>query len=399
MISMNPIYKKAKKFMDEPRLYQKMGLYPYFVEISDTIGPRTMINGKETIMLGSNNYMGLTTHPEMIKVAIDAINKYGVGCTGSRFMNGTLDLHNQLEARLSTFFGKENTIAFTTGYSVNLGIFASLMEKDDYIISDEKNHASIIDGIRLSHATRKIYKHNDPQDLERILREIPRKAGKLVVAEGVYSIEGDISPVPELAEVTHQYDGLFMLDDAHGTGVLGDHGEGTPNYFKMKNDAVDLLTGTFSKSFASVGGFASGEADLIGYIKHSARSFMFSASIPPASCAVVTKAVDIIYKGDDMRQNIRTLTRRFRKGLEAMGYRTLQGDSAIIPIVIGNDVATFKLWRGLMDAGVYTNPYRTPGVPVGQELLRGSIIATHTQRDVDESLAIFQAVGKELKII
>ena len=395
---MTDLFKKARKFTD-PQMYKQMGLYPYFVPFSSTIGPRTMIQGKETIMLGSNNYMGLTSHPEMLKAAKDAIDNFGTGCTGSRLLNGTLDLHNELEAGLSKFLGYEDTIAFTTGYQVNVGIVEALTTKKDYVISDELNHASIIDGIRLSKANRAIYKHNDPQDLERVLSELPKNAGKLLITEGVFSIEGDLNPLKEVCKIAHDYDTKIMVDDAHGTGILGDHGEGTPNHFGLGKDDVDILSGTFSKSFASIGGFASASEEVINYIKHTARSFLFSASMPPASCASAIKATELIQKGDDLRDNVRKLLKRYRSGLVSLGFNTVPSESAIVPIIVGDLEKNFRLWRGLVDNGVYTNPYMTPAVPVGHELLRTSIIATHSEKDVDDALEIFAKVGRSLEII
>jgi 8-amino-7-oxononanoate synthase len=395
---MGDLFKKARRFTDV-ETFKKLRLYPYFVPFSKTIANRTAIEGKETIMLGSNNYLGLTNHPEMIKAAKDAIDNFGTGCTGSRLMNGTLDLHNQLEEDLSKFLGYEDTVAFTTGFSVNIGIIEALTTEKDYVISDEKNHASIIDGVRLSKAKRAIYKHNDPEDLERVLKELPQKAGKLLITEGVFSIEGDIVPLKEVVEVAKKYDAKIMLDDAHGTGVLGPHGEGTVAHYGLGKDDVDILSGTFSKSFASIGGFASGTEEVINYIKHHARSFLFSASMPPASCAAAIKATELIKNGDHLRENVHTLLKRYRKGLVEAGFETVYSEAAIVPIIVGEQVKNFQLWRGFLDAGVYTNPYMTPAVPVGHELMRTSIIASHTQKDIDEALDRMIGVAKKLEII
>ncbi|MHA1777035.1 MAG: 8-amino-7-oxononanoate synthase [Promethearchaeia archaeon] len=395
---MGDLFKKARRFK-EPQRFKKYGLYPYFVPFSATIGPRTIIEGKETIMLGSNNYMGLTNHPEMLQAAKEAIDQFGTGCTGSRLLNGTMDLHNKLEKDLSDFLGYKDTIAFTTGFQVNTGIIGALTGPKDFVISDEKNHASIIDGCRLSKAKTVVYKHNDYHDLEAKLKELPPRAGKLLVTEGVFSIEGDMVPLKEIVEVAKQYDVKIMLDDAHGTGVLGEHGEGTPNHLKVKNENVDILSGTFSKSFASIGGFASGSEEVINYLKHTARSFLFSASMPPASVASAIKATELIRKGDYMRENVRRLLKRYRKGLVDLGFETVHSEAAIVPIVVGEQVKNFRLWRRLLDEGVYTNPYMEPAVPIGHELLRTSIIATHSEKDVDDALEIMERVGKELKII
>ncbi|WP_457558984.1 aminotransferase class I/II-fold pyridoxal phosphate-dependent enzyme [Candidatus Harpocratesius sp.] len=395
---MKNIFTKAEKFT-EPQKFKELGLYPYFVQFSATIGPRTSIQGKETIMLGSNNYMGLTSHPEMLKAAKNAIDQFGTGCTGSRLLNGTLDLHSEMEEKLSKFLGYDDTIAFSTGFQVNIGIIGALTTKKDYVISDEKNHASIIDGCRLSKAKTIVYKHNDPQDLEKKLRELPKEAGKLLITEGVFSIEGDLAPLKEITEIAHQYNAKVMIDDAHATGVLGEHGEGTPNHLGLKKDDVDILSGTFSKSFASIGGFASASEEVINYLKHTARSFLFSASMPPASCASVIKATELIKNGDDMRENLRNLLKHYRKGLVNAGFNTVYSESAIVPIIVGEQVKNFQLWRGLLDNGVYTNPYMIPAVPIGHELLRSSIIATHSKRDIDEALEIIENVGHSLKII
>ncbi|MHA1584434.1 MAG: aminotransferase class I/II-fold pyridoxal phosphate-dependent enzyme, partial [Promethearchaeota archaeon] len=370
---MTDLFKRIHNFK-EAKLVQKMGLYPYFLPSSTAIGPRTTINGIEEIMLGSNNYLGLSCHPEMKQAAKDAIDQYGTGCTGSRLLNGTLDIHNTMEENLAKFFGTEATITISTGYQTNLGAISALTQKGDYVISDELNHASIVDACRLSRSDTTVFKHNDPADLGEVLRKLPKKAGKLVVTEGIFSMEGDIAPIDELTKVAHENDARIMVDDAHAVGVLGNHGEGSPGHFNCKEE-VDFLVGTFSKSFASIGGYVAATEETIHFLRHHARSFIFSASIPPASVASITKATELITKGDDLRKQVQRNAKRFKEGLSDVGYNTGFSKTPIIPVIIGKQLKLFKLWKKLLAAGVYTNPVRAPAVPEGRELLRTSVMA------------------------
>jgi 8-amino-7-oxononanoate synthase len=394
---MTELFKKAKKYT-EANMIKKAGLYPYFIPSYGIIGPRTMMDGKETIMLGSNNYMGLNNHPEMIKASCDATKKYGTGCTGSRFLNGTLDLHEKLELKLADFMGRDDVLTFTTGYQTNLGVISAISCKGDYIISDTFNHASIVDGCRQSRAKTVVFKHNDMEDLEKVISELPEKAGKLVVVDGVFSMEGNIARVPEILKIAHEHEARLMVDDAHGLGYLGDHGEGVGGYFHRMQD-IDLITGTFSKSFAGVGGFVAGDDVIIDFIRHQARSFIFSASMPPACAASSLKATELIWKADDRRKQLLKNAKMFRDGLDAIGFETGVTETPIVPVIIKDEFLTFRFWRALLDAGVYTNPVRAPAVPPGRELLRTSLMATHTEKDIVDAIEIFETVGKEFKII
>ena len=393
--------KQYKKIEPSPRvkmsqLAKDMGIYPYFIPNYGQIGPRTIINGKETIMFGSNNYMGLANHPEMIRVAKEAVEKYGTGCTGSRYLNGTLDLHVQLEEKLAKFTEKEVGLCFSTGMQANLGVISGLAQKGDYIISDEKNHASIVDGCRLSYAETKVFKHDDMEDLERVLRSLPRDSKKLVISDGVFSMEGNLANVPVLAELSEQYGGILMIDDAHGVGYLGKHGEGTGGYYNLM-DKIDLLVGTFSKSFASIGGFVTGREDLIDHVQNYARSLIYSASLPPASVAAASKAIDLFYTGEDRRKQVMKNARMFREGLDDLGFSTIQGKTPVVPILIGDTMKMLHFNSKLIKAGVYTNPVPPPAAT--KAMLRTSMIATHTDQDIQEALEIFAKVGRRARIL
>lgn len=394
---MTELFRKTAKFV-EHKIVRKMGLYPYFHASTGKIGPRMIMDNHDTIMLGSNNYMGLANHPEMIEAAKKAIDDYGTGCTGSRFMNGTLDLHEKLEDELAAFMRKDLALTFTTGYMTNLGTIQGLTKKREYVISDEFNHASIVDACRLSRAETLVYKHNDMEDLERVLKSVPLKKGKLIVTDGVFSMEGNIAKVPEMVELAQQYNARLMIDDAHGVGYLGERGIGTVDHLKCMKD-VDLIVGTFSKSFASVGGFAIGDEEVIEYLKHHARSFIFSASIPPAMVASARKAITLIEKGDELRERVLKNAIMFREGLNERGFETGYSETPIVPVLIRDEMLTFKMWRQLLDAGVYTNPVRAPGVPRGRELLRTSLMATHSEQDINEALDIFEKIGKKLEVV
>ena len=390
-------FRKAKNWT-EAKMVRSMGLYPYFHASHGKIGPRMIMEGHDTIMLGSNNYMGLANHPEMIKASQQAIEDYGTGCTGSRLMNGTLDIHGKLEEEMARFIGKDRALTFTTGYMTNLGTVSGITKNREYVISDEFNHASIVDACRLSKATTLVYKHNDMEDLERVLKTIPIKKGKLIVSDGVFSMEGNIANVPRMTELAKQYDARLMIDDAHGVGYLGERGSGTVSHHKCMKD-VDLIVGTFSKSFASVGGFATGSEEVIEYLMHHARSFIFSASIPPASVAAARTAIPLIENGHEARAQVIKNAEMFRNGLNEVGFETGYSETPIVPVLIRDELLTFKMWRNLLDAGVYTNPVRTPGVPRGRELLRTSLMATHTEADINEAVDIFEREGKKLEII
>lgn len=376
---------------------RKAGYYPYFIPLQDTEGTEVVINGHRLIMIGSNNYLGLTTHPKVREAALDAIRRYGTSCTGSRFLNGTLELHEELERRLAAFMRKEAALVFSTGYQTNVGTISALVGRGDFVITDRDDHASIVDGCRLAFGEMKRFRHNDMADLERVLASLPEDAGKLVVVDGIFSMGGDIAPLPEIAPICKKYGARLMVDDAHSIGVLGE-GRGTAAHFGMDDDA-DLVMGTFSKSFASLGGFIAGKAKVIDYIKHTARSLIFSASIPAANAAAALAALEIMQTEPERRERLMAIADKMRKGYKALGFNVGDTQTPIIPIIIGDDTKTFITWKALFAAGVYTNPVISPAVPPGMALLRTSYMATHTDEQMDRVLDIFAKVGKEMGII
>ncbi|MHA1475317.1 MAG: aminotransferase class I/II-fold pyridoxal phosphate-dependent enzyme [Promethearchaeota archaeon] len=394
---MEKLFRKAQKYT-LPQEIKKMGLYPYFIPADGIIGPITQIQGKPTLMFGSNNYMGLTNHPEMIKAGCEALKTHGTGCTGSRFLNGTLELHLELEEKLAKFMGKEACVTFSTGYQTNLGVISGVATKGDFIISDELNHASIVDGCRLSYAETKVYKHNDMDDLERVLQSLPKNKGKLIVSDGVFSMEGSLAPVPQLVELSEQYSARLMIDDAHGVGYLGDHGEGVGGHFGLM-DRIDLVVGTFSKSFASIGGFCVSTEEVANYIQHHARSFIFSASLLPPAVAAIIKAIELIEKGPELRKQVMTNARLFESGLRKMGFETGGSETPVVPVYIRDELKVFKVWKELLKEGLYSNPVRAPGVAVGDELLRNSLMATHTEEQIHDALEIYENVGHKFDLI
>ena len=373
------------------------GLYPYFRTIESAQDPEIIMNGRKMIMVGSNNYLGLTSHPKVKEAAISAIRKYGTGCAGSRFLNGTLDIHVQLEEKLARFMRKEAALIFSTGFQVNLGVISALVGKDDIVVIDKMDHASIIDGCRLSFGDIKKYRHNDMTDLERLLNEYEDK-DKLVVIDGVFSMEGDIAPLPEIITLAKKYGARLMVDDAHGIGVLGKTGRGTAEHFGIE-DEVDLIMGTYSKSLASIGGFISGSTDVIHYIKHSARSLIFSASPPPASVASVSAALDIIEDEPERREQLWKNTTKMLNGFKALGFQTGHSETPIIPVIVGDDEKAFVMAMMLQDEGVFANATVTPAVPAGMALIRTSYMATHTDRHLDIVLSAFEKIGRRLGII
>jgi 8-amino-7-oxononanoate synthase len=373
------------------------GLYPYFVPLTNNEGTEALIGNHHLIMIGSNNYLGLTVHPKVRQAAIDAIETYGTSCTGSRFLNGTLELHLELERRLADWVRTESALVFSTGYQVNVGTIAALVGRDDYVITDKDDHASIVDGCKLSYGTMRRYPHNDLEALERVLDSVPAEAGKLVVVDGVFSMGGDIAPLPDLVRVCKQYEARLMVDDAHSVGVLGS-GRGTAADFGI-SEGVDLIMGTFSKSFASLGGFIAGDADVVDYIQHHARSLIFSASIPPANAAAAMAALEIMHDEPERIARLIEIGDFMRERYRALGFNIGASQTPIIPIIIGDDQRTLLFWKALFDAGVYTNPVLSPGVPPGMQLLRTSYMATHTDAQLDRVLATFETVGKELGVI
>ncbi len=374
------------------------GLYPYFTPISEARGNRVKVNGREMILIGSNNYLGLIDHPRVMQAAKEAIDRYGVATCGSRFLTGTIDLHEILEERLARFMNKEAAVTFSTGYQTNLGIISSLAGKDDVVITDRMNHASIIDACRLSKADVKKFKHNDLQDLERVLSEIPDNKGKLIVVDGVFSMEGDIANLPGIVPLARKYKARLMVDDAHGLGVLGQHGRGTAEHFGLE-DEVDLIMGTFSKSFVSIGGFVVGKKKVVSYIKHHARSLIFSAAATPASVAAVLAALEVIEAEPERRERLWQVTNFMRESFQKLGFNTGPSQTPIIPIMIGDDEKCFAMWKTLRDEGIFTTPVIHPAVPHGQALIRTSYSANHTDEELRLILTAFEKCGRALAII
>jgi 8-amino-7-oxononanoate synthase len=373
------------------------GIYPYFIPLTENEGSEAVFRGHRLIMCGSNNYLGLTTHPKVRQAAIEAIERYGTSCTGSRFLNGTLEMHEQLEHELAEWVGKEAALVFSTGMQVNLGTISSLVGRGDTVILDKDDHASILDGAKLSWGDCKRFAHNDMADLERILARLPEGKGKLVIVDGLFSMGGDIAPLPEIVPICKKYGARLMVDDAHAMGVLGG-GRGTAAHFDM-TDQVDLIMSTFSKSFASLGGFIAGDEPVIHYIKHHARALIFSASIPPSNAAAALAALQVMKEEPERIQRVNQIGDYMRKGFRQLGFNTGHSQTAVIPIIIGDTMQTIITWRLLFDAGVFVNPVLSPGVPEGSELLRTSYMATHTDDQLNRVLGIFEQVGKEMGLI
>jgi 8-amino-7-oxononanoate synthase len=373
------------------------GLYPYFMPLDDTEGTEVTIGDKKLVMIGSNNYLGLTTHPKVREAAIEATRRFGTSCTGSRFLNGTLAWHLDLEERLAEYMDKEAALVFSTGYQVNLGTISSLVGRNDFVVTDKDDHASIVDGCRLSFGKLKRFRHSNTDDLERVLGRLPTDRGKLVVVDGVFSMAGDIAPLPEIVEICQRYGAQLMVDDAHSIGVLGG-GKGTSIHLDV-NDGVDLIMGTFSKSFASLGGFIAGSEPVIHYIQHHARSLIFSASMPPGNVAAVSAALEVIIEEPERIERVNQIGDYMRKEFQRMGFNTGPSQTPIIPIIIGDQNATFLTWRLLFEEGVYTNPVISPAVPADQSLLRTSYMATHTDDQLTFVLEKFEKIGKMLDLI
>jgi 8-amino-7-oxononanoate synthase len=377
------------------------GYYPYFRPISSALGDKVVVNNQEMIMIGSNNYLGLVGDPRVKEAAANASLKYGSGCTGSRLLNGTLDLHIELEERLARYMKREAALVFSTGFQTNLGTISSLVGKDDVILIDRSNHASIVDGCRLAHGKTIKYAHNDMADLERaitIAMSNGIRGGLLIITDGVFSMEGDIVDLPRMCEIAAKYGARVMVDDAHSIGVLGDLGRGTADHFGLI-DQVDITMGTFSKSFASLGGFIAGDASVIHYVKHFARALIFSASIPPSAAAAVLAALDIIEQEPERRRNLWKNTEKMHKGLKGLGFDIGSTQTPVVPIMIRNDMTCFKFWADLCEAGIFANAIVPPAVAPGMSLIRTSYTATHTEQQLDRVLEIFGRLGKKYNII
>jgi len=394
------LFEKAARY-DRPAEYRAAGLYPYFraVEESDG-GRRVRIGGRTVVMAGSNNYLGLTHDPRVIEAAQRAIGRFGSGCTGSRFLNGTLTLHEELEERLARFLRMEACITSGTGYQTNVGALYALAGREDVIFGDRDNHASIIDGCQLSFAKHLKYRHNDVDDLGRLLRDTPLSEGgaRLVVTDGVFSMLGDLAPLPSLLPLAHEHGARVMVDDAHAIGVLGAGGRGTGEHFGV-HDQVDLISGTFSKSLACLGGFVAGPRVIVELLKHTSRSVIFSASMTPASVATVLACLDIVEREPERREKLWKNVHRMKRGFQEMGLEVIDGGSPILSVVIGEDRATMEFNRLLFQEGVFVNPVIPPAVPQGMSLLRTSYMATHTEEDLDAVLKAFRRVSEQLRIL
>jgi 8-amino-7-oxononanoate synthase len=384
------IFEKCYNFT-EAREAMKAGLYPYFHVLDSGQDTEVIMEGKRVVMLGSNNYLGLTSDERVKKAIIEAVKVYGSGCSGSRFLNGTLDLHIKLEKRLAAFVHKEDALVYSTGFQTNLGILSAIADRNDYIIGDRQNHASIVDGCRLSFAKLLKYRHSDMEDLERILKGIPEKNGKLIVTDGVFSMEGDICKLPEIVKLARKYGARIMVDDAHGLGVLGERGRGTAEYFNLE-DEVDIIMGTFSKSLASLGGFIAAKEDVIHYVKHASRPFIFSASIPPANAAGAMEALNILESEPERIKKLWDNSSFMKEGFLKLGLSVGNTETPIIPIYTGEDERTFIVTKMLLEEGVYVNPVISPAVNPGEALLRTSYTPTHTREQLEYALGAFERV-------
>lgn len=397
------LFNKCYNYGPDSPLYDakvaiEQGLYPYFIPFEGTEGTEVVYHGRRLIMLGSNNYLGLTHHPKVKEAAKKAIDEYGTSTTGSRFMNGTLKIHRELEDALAEFLNKEAVLVFSTGYQTNLGTISALLSSKDYAIMDKEDHASIVDGWRMSGAKFVRFNHNDVKSLEMVLQKIKDDAGKLVITDGIYSMAGDIAPLPEIVELKKKYGARFMVDDAHSIGVLGKNGRGTASYFNLEKE-TDLIMGTFSKSFASLGGFIAGDKDVIIYIKHFARSFIFSAAMAPSSASAALAALNVMKEEPERIDHLWVIANRMRKGLKGLGFDTGSSNTPVIPVYIRDKWKTLMMWKSLFDLGVYVNPVFPPAVQPNDSLLRTSYIATHTEEQIDRALEIFKIAGKKLGII
>ena len=370
------------------------GIYPYFHMLESKQDVEVIMEGKRRIMLGSNNYLGLTTNPRVIAAGVAALEKYGSGCSGSRFLNGTLELHVQLEEELAEFLHKEAVMTLSTGFQSNLGIISAIVGRNDYMICDKENHASIYDGCKLSYGKMLRYRHSDMEDLEAQLQRVPESAGKLIITDGVFSMSGDIAKLPEIVELAHKYGARVMVDDAHGLGVLGENGRGTADYFGL-TDQVDIIMGTFSKSLASIGGYVAGDYRVIDWVRHCSRPFIFCASIPPASCATALEALHIMKEDPTLPKKLLGLAQHMRDGLRARGIAIRDSITPIIPIYTYTPERTLQKAKELYDNGVYVNPVLPPATPADECLLRTSYMATHTEALLDEALDIIEKAIKE----
>jgi 8-amino-7-oxononanoate synthase len=391
------IFEKCVKATEYESGLKESGYYFFFRKLESPQDSEVVVNGKRVVMIGSNNYLGLTNHPRVKEAALKAIEKYGSGCAGSRFLNGNLEIHEELEKKLARFFRKEAALVFATGYQTNLGAIPALVGRNDVAIIDRYDHASIIDGCRLSFGQVKKYRHNDMKDLERVL-EGTKDKDKLIIVDGIFSMEGDIADLPDIVRLSKAYGARVMVDDAHGVGVLGNGGRGTAEHFGLENE-VDLIMGTYSKSLAAIGGFIAGPSEVINWIKHLGRSMIFSASLPPSLVASVIAALDIVEEQPELRARLWRNTHKMLRGYKTLGYDTGTSETPIIPILIKDTMKTYQMCKLLFENGVFVNPVISPAVPPGRELLRTSYMATHTEEQLDKVLAAFEKVGRQLGVI
>ncbi len=393
------LFAKCHRFTRAKEVQAK-GLYPYFIPTASSRGTEVEIGGRRLIMAGSNNYLGLTHHPRVCSAVRAAVDRHGSSCTGSRFLNGTLELHEELERRLAQFLGREAALCFSTGFQANLGVIASLCRKGDVIYCDRDNHASLFDGCRLSFAETRKFAHNDCQQLRTLLERSAERGvgGQLILVDGAFSMLGDLADLPTLTALARRYGARLMVDEAHSVGVLGATGRGVAEHFGVEAD-VDLVVGTFSKSLASIGGFVAGPEAVVHYIKHHARSLIFSASIPASAAAAALAALDVIESEPELRRRLHNNATRARTELARMGYRLGPTQTPIVPVIIGDQTRLFHFWKGLFDAGLYTNPVTGPAVPAGMDLIRTSYMATHSDAQLDRILEIFETVGRRQGLI
>ena len=392
------LFDKCSDIAERVRTTRGAGMYPYYRMLSSAQDPVVLHAGRELLMLGSNNYLGLTNHPEVKEAAATALAVYGTGAAGSRLLNGTLDLHVELEEKLAAFTGREAALTFSTGFQVNLGVLSCLLGRRDVALLDALDHACIIDGCRLGFGKFYKYRHNDVADLERKLRAVPEDAGVLIAVDGVFSMEGDLAPLPEIVAAKERSGARLLVDDAHGLGVFGEHGRGTPEHFGVE-EGVDLLMGTFSKSLATVGGFVAGSARVIDFVRHSARSGIFSAALPPASVAAARKALEIVEREPERRKHLWESTHYMKQELSALGFDTGDSASPVIPVVIGEDMDAYRMTLRLQEEGLFVNPVVSPAVPAGRAMIRTSYMATHTREHLDRAREILARVGRELSVI
>jgi len=387
----DPTYATSMGYPMNPKAAEALGLYPYFIPLDETEGTTVSIRGRRLVMIGSNNYLGLTTDPRVRQAATAAVEQFGTSCTGSRFLNGTLAMHHELEERLARFLGKECALVFSTGYQANLGTISALLGRNDIVVCDKEDHASIYDGCRLSLGRMVRYRHNDVGDLDRVLSGCPEGAGVLVVVDGVFSMDGELAPLDEIVPVCHAHGARLLVDDAHGIGVTG-RGRGTSAQFDVA-DGVDLIVGTFSKSLASVGGFVAGSEAAIHWIQHRARSLIFSASLPPSNTAAALAALEVLEAEPERVDRVNAVADRMREAYRELGFDVGESRTPIVPIIAGKPMDAMMLWKAVFEGGVYTNVAIPPAVPEGKSLLRTSYMATHTDEQMDEVLQVFARVA------